>query len=152
MVPGEPGHRASHGPHGSCLCTEPPSKRLTLPSHGSGMMIPPCFADFHFLDYHQVEQFSFILQALLSTQEMPSPVLGARREGVSSRDKESRLPELTVYSRERRGLFSLPVVTSFLAALSIMQRNHAGSGAAGMGWGAPWRGGVTGEASLRKTE
>lgn len=41
-----------------------PANVLTSPSHGSGMMIAPCFTDFHFLDHRRVERFPSFHEAL----------------------------------------------------------------------------------------
>lgn len=61
-------------------------------------------------------------------------------------------PQSSQLLQGKTDLFSLSVFISFFAALSSMQRNRAGSRAAGMGREHLGEVGVTGEASLGKTE
>lgn len=73
-----------------------------------------------------------------------SSVLEGKEWAAETRSLDS--PELTFYSGERCGPFSSSVPIWLAAAFRVMQRNHAGSGDAGMGRE------HLGEASLRKPE
>lgn len=150
VVPVEPGHRARHRPHSTHLstCTDPPSKCFNFTISWVWDDDSSLFHWFSFPWPPSGWAFSFIPRGLTINAQ---PVLGARREGVSSRDREPRLPEKE--TRRRKMIFSLYLFLSDVWECWASRRGIT-LGRELQGWDGKHLGVVVvmGEASLRNTE